>query len=199
MGVEMIDDIIRQVKDGLTGRYADAGNASSTLLKVVELAGDGNYLEFGVLHGGSLCAVALYKKALGHSGVCVGVDLFDGWYYERTNTLLDKSGVPVILDTVEANIRSFELKNVVLVKSKTQDFETKMKFAVAFIDAGHSFKGAWHDWLKVKEITTRFVVFHDYMLIEGVTKAGNQASRNSGWSIYEKRPGVLVLEKIDES
>jgi hypothetical protein len=199
MGVEMIDDIIRRVKDDLIGRYADAGNASSTLLKVVELAGDGNYLELGVLHGGSLCAVALYKKALGHTGACVGVDLFDGWYFNRTGNLLDKSGVPVVIDAVEENIARFDINNVELVQANTHEYQPDRKFSVSFVDAEHSEKGCWQDWLIVKDITTRYIVFHDYLLIKGVTKACDRASKDPEWTVFEKKEGVFVLRRIKEN
>jgi hypothetical protein len=203
MGAEMIektiDEIISQVKEGLIGRFADAGEASKTILKVVELAGDGNYLEFGVLHGGSLCAVALYKKALGHTGICVGVDLFNGWYFNRTGKLLDKSGVPVTLDIVKTNVSNFDLDNIKLVQGDTQNFITDINYKVAFVDAGHSFESAWKDWLKVKDITTDFVIFHDYLLIKGVTKACNRASEDRDWTVFEKKEGVFVLRKIKEN
>jgi hypothetical protein len=195
LGFGVIDDIIKRVKGGLIGRYPDAGGASKTLLKIIELAGDGNYLELGVLHGGSLCSVALYKKASGHTGVCVGIDLFDGYYFERTGKLLDKTGVPISLDTVKANIANFDLDNVDLIQSDTLDFETDLKFTVTYIDAGHSESECWQDWLKIKDITTCFVVFHDYLLIDGVTKACDRAENDPDWTVFEKRKGVFVLQR----
>ncbi len=201
VGIEMsesaIKNIIDQVKNNLLGRYADAGGASETLLKVVERAGDGNYLEFGVLHGGSLCAVALYKKAMQQYGVCVGVDLFDGWYLKKSGKKIDKSGVPVNLEVVKTNINKFGLENVKLVQSETLDYETDMRFVVAYIDAGHDENECYQDWLKVKDITSKFVVFHDYLLIDGVTKACNRAEKDPDWTVFEKRKGVFVLQRID--
>jgi hypothetical protein len=195
VGTELIEKTIRQVKNNLVGRYADAGGASKILLKIIELAGDGNYLEFGVLHGGSLCAVALLKKALGHKGICIGVDLFDGWYFQSSGKLTDKTGVSVGINTVTKNINRFNINNAELVQSNTHDYQTDNKFVVTFVDAGHTEEGCWKDWLIVKDITTGYVVFHDYQLIEGVTAVCDKAALDKEWTAIEKGRGVFVLKR----
>lgn len=183
------DLIIQRVYDEIEGRFANAGNAVRVLLDIVEMAGDGNYLEIGVLHGGSLCAVALWKKELDHKGVCVGVDPLTGFYHRATGKLEDKTGVLVNEHTVRKNIKNFGLDNLELIKAHSPDFETDKEFVVAYIDGNHTEQGVWADWMKVKEITTKFVVFHDYRAIEGVTKAVDRAD----WERYFIDDYIAVL------
>lgn len=188
-----IEQIIECVKDNLHGRFADACDASSSLLHAVQVAGDGNYLELGVLHGGSLIATALLKNSLGHKGCCVGVDLFDGWYGNEN----DRSGMPVNLKMVKDNITAFGLENVELVQTDSKNFEPLDKYSVVYVDADHTESGCWRDWLLAKSCSTRFVIFHDYLLIKGVTKACERAMDDPNWKVYESRKGVLILEKIE--
>ena len=200
MGAEMKDDlinkIIQQVYDNLTGRFANAGNNAKILLSVVEEAGDGHYLEIGVMHGGSLCAVALLKKHLGHTGVCVGVDPFDGFYFDRTGKINDpKSNIPVIEDTVLENIKIFQLNNIELIKAYSPEFKTDKLFRVAFIDGKHTERSVWDDWQKIKDITTDYVVFHDYGAIQGVTNAVNKAADDIEWDIYTVDKMTAVMRR----
>jgi hypothetical protein len=183
-------EIISRVDKNLTGRFARS--KVKRLLEIVELAGDGNYLEIGVLHGGSLCSVALLKKELGHTGTCVGVDMFNGWYGKK-----DKTDVPVTIEVAQENVNKFGLDNVELIKAKSPNFETDKSFVVSYIDGDHREAGVWDDWLKVKDITTGFVVFHDYKMIAGVTRACNRASLDKDWTVYRKREFVFALRRND--
>jgi len=193
--IKIIDEIIDQVYKNLDGRFANAGNSAHVLLDLIKKAGDGNYLEIGVLHGGSLCAVALYKKKLGHEGKCIGVDPFNGFYYDKTGKLTDKSGIPVIEDTVLNNIKKFDLNNIELIKASSPEFSTNNVFAVTYIDGDHSSEGVWKDWNKVKDITTDFVIFHDFGVIKGVTKAVELAISDSEWSLFSTTNLTAVLQK----
>ena len=194
--VDMNMEIISLVDKNLKGRFARS--KVKRPLEIVELAGDGNYLEIGVLHGGSLCSVALLKKRLGHEGICIGVDPLDGYYRTHTGKKKDpRSGVPVTIETVNENLARFGLDNVEIIKAKSPNFEVEGNFIVSYIGGDHKEESVWADWLKVKDITTGFVVFHDYKMIEGVTRSCNRASLDNDWTIHRKREFVFALKRND--
>lgn len=193
MAVE-IDTIISKVSSQINGRFANAGNNAKHLLEVVEKAGDGNYLEIGVLHGGSLCSVALLKKALGHKGICIGVDPFDGKYYSRIDKE-DRFGGLDTIQNVQGNLDNFGLDNVKLVQARSPEFVVDVGFNVAYIDGDHSFEGAWADWKKVAPITSHFVVIHDYGAIPGVTLACEKILDDPSWSLYLRAPYTFIVER----
>lgn len=191
-----MDNIVAKVKSKITGRYANAGNVFAHIAEVVEKAGDGNYLEIGVLNGGSLCAVGLLKRKLGHTGLCVGVDPFDGYYKAQKGLHVDKkTGIPVTIELAQSNLDKFGLDNVMLIQASSPNFETDMRFSVSYVDGDHTEAGAFADWLKVKDITDHFVIFHDYGHIKGVTKACDRAAKTEGWKIYKKGDFVFILER----
>jgi len=188
--------IIADVSNRIHGRFPNGGNCVNYLLEIVERAGDGNYLEIGVLHGGSFCSVGILKRLLGHKGKCVGVDPFNGFYFDETKKLIDRSGVPVSTNTVIKNLDNFDVKNFQLIKAKSPEFETTEKFVVAYIDGDHTKQGVLNDWNKVSPLVSRFIVFHDYRMIDGVTKACDEIASNSkDWSIYFKTNYVFILER----
>lgn len=190
-------EIVKLVKNNIVGRYANAGNVSDHIFDLVEQAGDGDYLEIGVLNGGSISAVALFKKSLGQTGMCYGVDPFDGYYFETKKLLIDKkSGVAVTLETAQGNVDKFGLDNVQLIRAKSPNFEFDKQVTVAYIDGDHSFDGVMADWQKVRGIATRFAIFHDYMAIDSVTQACDHiAAEERGWHVIRKDKFAFVLER----
>src|SRR5690606_733899 len=192
----VINEIVNQVKSKIAGRYANAANVFAHIAEVIEKAGNGNYLEIGVLNGGSICAVGLLKRELKQTGLCVGVDPFDGYYKASTGMRTDKkTGLEVTIELAQSNVDKFALDNVQLIKAYSPFFNIgDMRFAVSFIDGDHSEEGAFSDWMKVKDITDRFVIFHDYGRIEGVTKACDRAALDSDWRVYRKEDLVFILE-----
>ena len=199
----MIGEIIREVKDGMLGRMADESSNVSFLLEAVEAAGDGDYLEIGVLHGGSLCAAALLKRRLGHKGKCYGIDPLNGYYIEkcpwRKNGLDIESKIPVTPETVAENLRRFRLEHsveIIQANSHPLPEAAKRKYAVAYIDGNHWGDGPINDWLNVSPLVTRFVVFDNY---DGkhpdVLKTCNEAATDKHWEIYLRRGITFILQR----
>jgi hypothetical protein len=143
--------------------------------------------------------VGLLKKALGHSGICVGVDPFDGYYFKSTKTIVDKSKVPVSLKTAQENLERFGLDQVRLIPAYSPDFEIDETFVVAYIDGDHTEDGVWKDWLKVKDITSGYVVFHDYDAIPDVTCACERALEDPAWELHSKGYCSFVLKRKAET
>lgn len=182
-----IDKIIKKVKSGMVGRIADDKNNVNYLLETVKEAGDGNYLEIGVLHGGSLCAVALLKKELKHAGRCYGVDPLDGYYTDymdvrKRGKLIDPvTKLPVDLETVNENIKRFRLDNVSLIVERSKGLRfNDLKFAVSYIDGDHWGDAPLEDWHTVKDATQKFVIF-DNSDNPDVRRACDAAKSDQDW------------------
>lgn len=164
-------DVVKQVRNEMLGRIAEDKMNVYHLLEIVKLAGDGNYLEIGVLHGGCLCAVALHKKQLGQKGRCYGIDPLDGYYMDyidvkkRGCTVDPVTRVPVSLETVKENINRFDLTRRVIIeqaKSHPYPLNDKLTFAVTYIDGDHWGGAPLQDWMNVKDRTEKFVIFDNH-------------------------------------
>jgi hypothetical protein len=178
---------IQSVKDNMLGFVNDQVDSLDTLLNVIELAGDGNYLEIGVLHGGSLCAVALKKKALGHTGICYGVDPLDGYYmqHEKHRKSFEPfTHVPVTPEVVNENIKRFELDNVVIIQESSYPLSVDGYFSCVYIDGDHWGDGPMRDWQSVKDIAD-YVVFHDYDdKHPDIVRTCHEAEADPDWERY---------------
>jgi hypothetical protein len=200
----MTGEIIRRVKKSMIGRIAVTGNNVTRLLEIVKEAGDGNYLEIGILHGGSLCCVALLKKQLGYKGKCYGIDPLNGYYIERvpsrTHKLDIESWIPVTEDTVNENIRIFGIENEVeIIKAKSDPFPINkdIKFNVAYIDGDHWENGPKKDWDNIKNLVTDYVIFDDYDDRHPAVKmACTIASGEDNWGTYLSDGITYVLRRV---
>lgn len=158
MGSDENLEIIQKVMTGMKGTTWNDGHTLETLLECVEAAGDGDYLEIGVLHGGSICAVALKKKALGHKGKCYGIDPFSG--YKGSPGI---RGMPVTLEVAQENVKRFGVtRRVKLIKAKSFPLPVDGPFSCVFIDGDHEGRMPLIDWMSVKDICTGYVDIHDY-------------------------------------
>ena len=189
-------DILRYVKSNMTGRMCDEQSNVRYLLEVVREAGDGNYLEIGTLHGGTLCAVALYKKELGHKGKCYSIDPLNGYYMDYLD--VRKRGcevdpitrLPVSMDTLMENVRKFDIeKQVKIHQSKSDPYpvDKRVKFSVAYIDGDHWGDAPTIDWRNIKDRVTHFVVFDNYdALHPDVMRACEEARNDAEWGEFLK-------------
>lgn len=205
----MIGEIIQRVKDGMVGRMCDEFDNVRLLLETVRDAGDGDYLEIGVLHGGSLCAVALLKQALGHTGKCVGIDPLNGFYmqYLKASELHPKMGhkidywsqTPVTYDVVHENVNRFDLDNVEILITKSDPFpkSARRDFVVAYIDGDHWGDAPTIDWVNVNPLVTRFVVFdnHDEKHPD-VKRACQMAEQDENWERYLQQGITFILQRL---
>ncbi len=201
-------DVIKHVKHNMIGRMADEQMNVTYLLEVIKHAGDGNYLEIGVLHGGTLCAVGMLKQELGQKGQCIGVDPLDGYYMDyidvpkRGRETDPVTGLPVDLETVKENIKGFGLsRRCQVVKAKSNPLPekvAKMEFAVTYIDGDHWGDAPYQDFMNVKDITTGFIVFDNCDdKHPDVLQACHQASQDAHWSMFLRTGITYVLARND--
>lgn len=201
----VIEDIIKRVKKSIIGRLADKKEIGNTalMLSAVEAGGDGDYLEIGVLFGGSLIAAALLKNALGQKGKCVGIDPLNGYYVERRSAdtnrdILTKK--PVTPETLQKNLRKFGVEDrCEVIQANSFPLPVKGKFAVTYIDGDHWGDAPLKDWESVKDITTKFVVFDNFDdKHPDVIKACLIAEQDPKWERWLAEGITFILKRVEE-
>jgi hypothetical protein len=203
VGVQLIEKIKRE----MTGRIANERDNVLRLLETVEKAGDGNYLEIGVLHGGTLCAVGLLKEELGQRGECWGVDPLNGYYIEMSH--VHKRGcavdpitkLPVNERIVTSNIEAFNLENrCYCIKAKSDELPGIVgdkKFAVTYIDGDHWNRVPYQDFLRVKDITDRFIVFDNADIYHpDVLDACLKAATDLDWMVTYYQDITCIIARL---
>ena len=192
--------ITQRVIDNLEGRVCDP-KGTDIVLDMVTQAGDGNYLEIGVLHGGTAIAVALLKKELGQDGLVYCVDPLNGYYSELFGERYqDESGTPVFRESLEKNIKGFGVGDIVrIIEKKSHPFPKELEgieFTVAFIDGWHWDDMPLNDWNNVKDITNKYVVFDNYDgRHEAITNACMEADKDKDLNTFRQIHICYILKK----
>jgi len=201
-----INQIVKRVEENIIGRVANRIGSrrtlnTETILEFVEKAGGGNHLEIGTLFGGSAIAVALLLQKLNFPGMVVCVDPLDGFYNDGSRGFIDnQSGKPVTPKTLFENIEKFGVGQRVLVmqaKSVPCPNFIGMSFSTAYIDGEHRFGVPMKDWICVKDIVTRFVMFDNYADTHpDVQNAGLMARNDSNWREVYDEDITYIVERI---
>jgi len=200
-----INQIARVVEENITGRVANRIGSRRTqsteiLLEFVEKAGDGNHLEIGTLFGGSAIAVALLKQKLNHSGLVFCLDPLNGYYnYGSKGFIDDQSGEAVTPKVLFENIRKFGVEQRIVVMQARSvpcpDF-INMEFSTAYIDGEHRFGVPLKDWLWIKDLVTRFVIFDNYADTHpDVQNAGLMARNDPDWQEVYNEDITYIVER----
>jgi len=146
-GIEATKEIDKTIFGGV-GSPPDDG---AIFAQAVKNAGDGDYLELGTLFGGSAILAALTKKKYGIKGGVYAVDDLVMLQEERNE------------DTILRNARLMGVK-IDLKVAKTVPFPyPDRKFNCVLIDAAHDMCSCLVDWINVKAVATKYVLFHDYI------------------------------------
>lgn len=197
----MVKEIIKEVQENMIGRIAHEQNNTNYVL--MSAACNGNHLEIGVLHGGSLVAVAMMKQRDGYSGHVYGIDPFNGYYTDNLSVgsrgeVDPFTGVPVDLETVQKNAKLFDV-DVTVYKQNSHPFPdelSKLKFASAYIDGDHWHGTPWLDWLSVKDITTDSVIFDNYdSNHQDVVSACTRAAQDPDWYLCFQKGITFWLKR----
>ena len=202
----IIDQIVKDVEENIIGRVANKIGSRRTqsteiLLEFVEKAGGGNHLEIGTLFGGSAIAVALLKQRLNRSGIVICIDPLNGYYNDGTPDFIDtQSGKAVTPEVLFENIKRFGVgQRIVVMQAKSvpcPDF-INIKFSTAYIDGEHESGVPLKDWICIKDIVTRFVIFDNYADTHpDVQNAGRIAKNNPDWREVYDEDITYVVERI---
>jgi len=196
---ENIREIVCRVDNHIIGRLANkAGDVEldtvDVLLDFVARAGGGNHLEIGTLFGGSAIAVALLKITLAQTGMVVCVDPLNGYYEGQ-----DLSGELVVPKTLFSNIEMFGVGDRVLVMRAYSNAcrHLDMEFSTAYIDGGHRNGVPLQDWLCIKDMVTRYVVFDNWEdYYSDVKIACDVASRDLEWECVYNIDTTYIVERV---
>ena len=196
-----IREIVQYVDDNIVGRLANKSgdfrlDNVDTLLRFVAEAGGGNHLEIGTLFGGSAIAVALLKEELSQSGIIVCIDPLDGYYGGA-----DLSGAPAIVETLFRNIELFNVGNRILVMQAYSQMciDMGMSFSTAYIDGDHENDTPLRDWMYVKDIVSKYVIFDNHQIrYPDVRIACRVADSDPEWRCIYSSGITYVVERIVE-
>jgi len=177
----------------ISGKFTmEIDNAAAIAQCVSACTGD--YLEIGVLYGGSAILAAFFCR-----GKVYGVDPF-GWGPNQTkHPVVPSAGV------VKMNATKFGLHNVIQVFTQTHpplppELEDK-RFDVAFIDGDHSFDGTMADWQNLKDRVDKYMLFHDVNLSHDKSHAAGEvfdiAKEEDEWEEVYRVGKMGVLRRID--
>jgi hypothetical protein len=186
--------LIEDIKKNMIGRIATDDEELRLLAQMIDTFCDGNHLEIGVLHGGTM---VLAGKLIG--GAVIGIDPFDGYYMDNEDKAcaVDPiTKVPVTPAVCMRNLDSFGINNYMLCCVKSDPFPIEGEFDTAFIDGDHWGNTPYKDWLNVSKRTKRAIMLDncdpEHPDVEYVL---NHAD---GWKVWKQSKKGVVLVKEDE-
>jgi hypothetical protein len=144
-------DATKQIDRTIEGGVGSPPDDGAIFAQAIKNAGDGDYLELGTLFGGSAILAAMTKKKYGIKGSVTAIDDLMMLQDERNE------------DTIHRNAKLMGVKiNLKIAKTVPFPFPDR-KFNCVLIDAAHDFCSCMTDWVSVKSVATKYVMFHDYI------------------------------------
>jgi predicted O-methyltransferase YrrM len=172
-----------EIGEKIEGGYGGLDTDGGILAQCVKNIGSADYLEMGSLFGASAILAALTKKTYGFGGKVVCID--DLEMFERKE------------DVIYNNAELFGVRDYIEVKvARTFPYplDKKRKFGCVYIDAAHDYQNCKQDWMSAREVSDKYVAFHDYdMAHAGVVKAVSEVH----WPIVHVASHTAVVEKIN--
>ncbi len=170
---------------------------------------DGPHLEIGSRFGLSAIAAAHFTK---HKIVCIDpMEEIEGWYDSSYMGNVEK---------FKHNISEFKLEGQVeLVQAYSDPLPVTGPFATTFIDGDHSTRGAFTDFMNVRDITTDYLIWDDVVVpsvYQAIVQAMdiatewrlcvlsyttavmvNRENRASDWDNSLQLGGIMIAKKED--
>lgn len=182
------------ISERITGRIACDATACGIIAQAIVSSEAGDHLEIGTLFGGTAILAAKIKREKGDGGKVVVIDPLDG-YYDKGKDPITKLAPDVRI--FEENMSLFGVVDKVELHAVVSNpLPVEGPFVTALIDGDHSYEGCLADWLNVKEITSRYVIFDNVdKNYQGVVKVFSQACSSEGWRPVLLLNGVGVVER----
>jgi cephalosporin hydroxylase len=147
-------DVKRDMLDGIPiCCNRDAG----LLAQMIAYGQGGDHLEIGSAYGGSAFIALRTMDSLGRDDKLVCIEPFGE---ERRDTLHK-----AVEKEFWRNVEHFGFADrIEHIKEFSHPFpiENGRRFATALIDGDHSYEYVLNDWLNVKEVVDKYIMFHDY-------------------------------------
>ncbi len=169
-----------ELRDRLGKQLIQDSETTALMAQTVYNSGDGDYIEIGSLHGGSAITAALVKKEFYLEGSIFCVE-------PKPRNLLDNAKLFGVEDRIQ------------LIKSYSYQVNlSNLKFTCGFIDGDHRSPHPWDDWIYLKGVVSRYIMFDDYDKSEvGVQEAVRLAMCDFDWTTVHIAGSLVILNKYD--
>ena len=191
-------ELIDYVNKRIIGRIALCNdNESELLVKTVDIPG--LHVEIGCLWGGTAVLAALAKKMSKNVGHVVTIDYMLGKFWNSEDPLVHKRPTP---QDIYMNMIRFGVEDTISVlrcSSYPFPLAGHIEPTTAFIDGDHREEGCRRDWMSLKDITKKYIVFHDYDPGHpGVTEVVDGTVRNDpNWKECAREHVLIVFERVE--
>ena len=151
----------------------------------------GDHLDIGTYWGGSAMLAALIKQESGSPGKVYTIDAYlrNG----KPSTYIDNITTYLFRRWEEENVKDI----IELAVGVSNPLPWTGPFETVYIDGGHDYEAVHSDWLNVKDITTKYVIFDDVGdRWPGVRDTFYEAAVDPEWRVVQLMHQCGVLERI---
>lgn len=187
-GTQQVAHIDSKINGWILTTPFDAG----ILAQTIYIAGDGDYLEIGTAWGGSAVLAALTKKRFNIAGKVVSIDPIIG----------DEAIIPLEMqpngrELIINNFKAFEVDDIAHFRHGKFDLKyfEDCKFNIVLVDGDHNYKAVKHDWAGAKQLSTRYIIAHDYAHYYKNDVCRAIKENMEGWEFVNISGLSAVLEK----
>lgn len=189
-------DLVKYVNNRLIGRVALNGDDQAELLCNVTSV-PGLHLEIGCLWGGTAILAALAKREADAPGHVLSIDFMLGGFWDTEDPEIHKRPAPQdwMMNAIRFGVEG--MISVLRCPSHPWPLSKYVRPMTTLIDGDHSYEGCKRDYLNVKDITQKFLIFHDYhQYYPGVRKVVDQMARKDiQWREYAHVDRLIVFER----
>ena len=203
--IEVAQQIIAQVKNGMIGRMADLEDGTLKMLLAVAESGNGDHLEIGTLFGGSAVAAVMMKKSLGLQGRVVCLDPLDGFYIgSPMEANIDPvTRLPINAETVWENAGIFDVADrLEIIQKRSSPWPKELhgrQFASAYIDGDHWGDSPLDDWQNAAPSVRDFIIFDNYAPTHpDVMRACKVTEQYPDWECVYAGGITFIVERIND-